>query len=99
MTTAIARSSCGSRPLMTSLGVCSTSMSGATPSFSTTQPSSAVQMARFGAVVVPVPHRPIRDVAPAQQVDVVVGDLAAAVETLVHDDRVLVRLREEVPFE
>ncbi len=51
--TAIARSSCGSRPAITSFGVCSTSMSGGTPSFSTTQPSSGVQIAMFGAVIVP----------------------------------------------
>jgi hypothetical protein len=37
---------------MTSAGFCSTSMSGGTPMFSTTQPSS-VQIARFGAVTVP----------------------------------------------
>jgi hypothetical protein len=47
MTTWMARSSCGSCPAMTSAGVCSTSMSGGTPSFSTTQPSS-VQIARSG---------------------------------------------------
>ena len=38
---------------MMSAGVCSTSMSGATPSFSTPQPFSRVQNARFGAVIVP----------------------------------------------
>ena len=46
-TISIAFSSCGSLPAITSAGHCSTSTSGGTPSFSTTQPSS-VQMARFG---------------------------------------------------
>ena len=49
--TSIALSIWGSRPAMTSAGVCSTAMSGGTPSCSTTQPSSGVQMARFGAVM------------------------------------------------
>ena len=147
---------------MTSAGVCSTSMSGGTPSFSTTQPSSGVQIARFGrgdaaAVhqhretedadeaapraladerahlvlaehprqeiaaragglvddhrlrplnrrerrleVGAVAHRPVGDERPAQDVDVVVGDAAAAVEPLVDDDRVLVDLRIEVALE
>ena len=46
-----------------------------------------------------VARRPVADERPAQDVDVVVGDLAAAVEALVDDDRVLVRLREEVALE
>ena len=158
----MARSSCGSRPAITSFGVCSTSTSGGTPSFSTTHPSSGVQIARFGAVIVPpsisignprtptrpphvrcptsvptlnlrnihgsksppdpavssmiitlgpwieaagvskivaVAHRPVADERPAQHVDVVVRDLAAAVEALVDDDGVLVRLRIEVALE
>ena len=49
MTTSIAPSSCGSLPAATAAGSCSTSTSGATPTFSTTQPSS-VKMARLGAV-------------------------------------------------
>jgi hypothetical protein len=32
-------------------------------------------------------------------VDVVIGDLAAAVEALIDDDRVLVALREEIALE
>ena len=46
-TTSMARSSCGSLPAATAAGSCSTSMSGGTPTFSTTQPSS-VKIARFG---------------------------------------------------
>jgi hypothetical protein len=128
-------------------------MSGGTPSFSTTQPSSGVQIARFGAVIAAAVHQhreaedadqaapgpladerpqvelaehpgqqvaaragvlvddhrlrpldrregassgrprsasPSGDERPPEDVDVVVGDAAAAVETLVDDDGVLV---------
>ena len=51
------------------------------------------------APVGPVPRRPVAGERPAQDVDVVVGDLPAAVEPLVDDERVLVHLREEVPLE
>src|SRR5687767_6416009 len=51
ITTSIAFSSCGSRPAITSAGVCSTSMSGGTPSFSTAPTASVVQPAAFGAVL------------------------------------------------
>ena len=46
-----------------------------------------------------VPGRPVADQRPAEQLDVIVGHLAAAVEPLVDDDRFLVRLREEVSLE
>ena len=42
---------------------------------------------------------PVADQRPAQEVDVVVGHLAAAVEPLVDDDGLLVGLREEVALE
>src|SRR5204863_4864604 len=46
---------CGSFPAITSLGHMSISQpgSGGTPSFSTTQPASGVQMAKLGAVTFP----------------------------------------------
>ena len=46
-----------------------------------------------------VAGRPVADHGTAEQVDVVVGDLAAAVEPLVDDRRVLVGLGIEVPLE
>ena len=64
-TTSIARSSCGSLPAATAAGSCSTSMSGGTPTFSTTQPSS-VKIARFGAVTVP-PSISVREAQDAHQ--------------------------------
>ena len=160
-TNSMAFSSCGSLPAITSAGHCSTSTSGGTPWFSTTQPSS-VQMARFGAVtpaavhqrreaedsdqpapgplahqraelqlaehpgqhvaagagrlvdehdlravdgaaglarVLAVASRPHRQWRANQMADVVVGHLAAAVESLVDDDRLLVALRIEVALE
>src|SRR6185436_20756557 len=53
ISTSTAFSSCGSRPAITAAGDISTSMSGGTPTFSTTQPSSCVQIAKLGAVTVP----------------------------------------------
>ena len=50
---ATARSSCGSRPFITSDGVFSTSMSGATPTFSTSYFPSKLKNARLGAVMPP----------------------------------------------
>src|SRR5882724_11575262 len=46
-----------------------------------------------------VTHSPIRRQRTAKNVDVVVGRLTAAVETLVYDDRFLVGLRVEVALE
>ena len=46
-----------------------------------------------------VAHVPVGDHGPAQNVDVVIGDQAAAVEPFVDDDGVLVGLGEEVAFE
>ena len=48
-----ARSSCGSRPAITSFGQFSTSMSGATPSFSTAHLPSRVKKPPRGAIIVP----------------------------------------------
>ena len=46
-----------------------------------------------------VARRPVADQRAAEEVDVVVGHLAAAVEPLVDDDGLLVGLREEVALE
>ncbi len=46
-----------------------------------------------------VAGRPVAHQRPAQQLDVVVGHLAAAVEPLVDDDRLLVGLGEEIALE
>ena len=46
-----------------------------------------------------VAHRPVGDHRLLEVVDVVVGEAAAAVVALVHDHRLFVRLRVEVPLE